>query len=106
MKKGPRKYGILEEDISKIISILNNNSKTKKIILFGSRAKGNFDPGSDIDIAWFGDGLNFDDKIQAGLAYEDLFLPYKLDLVVYRQIKEPALKEHIDRVGILLYEKK
>ncbi|RLD92063.1 MAG: nucleotidyltransferase domain-containing protein [Bacteroidetes bacterium] len=105
MKKGPRKYGILETDMINIISILSTNPKTKKVVLFGSRAIDNFGPGSDIDISWLGDDLGFDDVIEAGLAYDKLFLPYKLDLVIYHQIKEKALTEHIERVGIVLYEK-
>ena len=103
MKKGPRKYGILEEDMNDIISILNKNPKTSKIALFGSRAKGSFSPGSDIDIAWFGEEIDLDDIRHAGLEYDKLFLPYKLDLIVYDHISEPALREHIDRVGVILY---
>ena len=61
MKKGPRKYGILEADIQEIISILKANPKTEKVVLFGSRAKGNFEPGSDIDLAWLGADLNLKD---------------------------------------------
>ena len=106
MKKGPRQYGILVEDMSDIISILKGNPKTSKIALFGSRAKGKFEPGSDIDLAWFGEELDLDDIRNAGLAYDKLFLPYKLDLVVYDQIEEPALREHIDRIGIILFEGK
>lgn len=104
MNKGPRQYGILEKDMTDIISILKANTKTTRIILFGSRAKGNYDPGSDIDIAWFGEGLDLDDIRKASLEYDKLYLPYKLDLVVYEHITEPALKEHIDRVGIILCE--
>jgi len=106
MKKGTRKYGILEEDMGRIISIFNGNPKTRKITLFGSRAKGNFEPGSDIDIAWFGEELDLDDIRNAGLKYDELFLPYKLDLLVYDHIEEPALREHVDRIGIILFEGK
>lgn len=105
MKKGPRKYGILETDMINIISVLSTNPKTEKVVLFGSRAVGNFGPGSDIDISWVGEDLELGDVVEAGLKYDKLFLPYKLDLVIYRQIKEKALIEHIERVGIGLYEK-
>ena len=105
MRKGIRKYGILVSDMEDIVSILSTNPKTEMVVLYGSRAKGNFEPGSDIDISWMGDDMGFDDVIKAGLAYDKLFLPYKLDLVIYHQIKEKALIEHIKRVGIVLYEK-
>lgn len=104
MRKGPRKYGILESDMADIISILTANHASEKVILFGSRAKGTFKPGSDIDICWVGKGLSLNDATSASLAYDDLFLPYRLDIVLYHTIKEPALLEHIERVGILLFE--
>ncbi len=36
---------------------------------------------------------------------DDLNLPYNIDLVNYQTINEPALKEHINRVGIVFYSK-
>ena len=105
MKKGPRKYGILEKDMSDIISILIANPKTEKVVLFGSRAKENFEPGSDIDIGWMGKSLDLKDVIKAGSLYDELFLPYKLDLVIYDLIKEKALLDHIDRVGVVLFQR-
>jgi type I restriction enzyme S subunit len=72
--------------------------------LFGSRAKGNYKPGSDIDIALWGDELNAKDILSLHVSWNELELPYKLDLLNYTAIKEPALKEHIDRVGIELYK--
>lgn len=104
MKKGPRKYGILESDMNDIISVFRANPGTEKVILFGSRAKGKYDPGSDIDICWVGESLLLADVSRASLAYDDLFLPYKLDIVLLHTIKDPALLEHIERVGISLYQ--
>ena len=106
MKKGPRKYGILVSDMDDIASILSANPKTERVVLFGSRAIGNFEPGSDIDISWKGEGLDINDVTKAGVAYDKLFLPYKLDLVIYSSITEPALLNHIERVGIILYDLK
>ena len=72
------------------------------MILFGSRAKGNFREGSDIDIALKGEETTHDQRDEILRKYDALFIPWKLDLVVYRSIKEPNLREHIDRVGIKL----
>ncbi|MDF1571958.1 MAG: nucleotidyltransferase domain-containing protein [Bacteroidales bacterium] len=100
-----RKYGLRETDVEKLIDILASNSKISKIILFGSRAKGNFREGADIDISLAGNNLNLDDIIDAKLETDQLNLPYKIDLVIYERIKENALKEHIDRVGIVLFDR-
>lgn len=98
------KYGILESDISEITSILIKNQNIHKIVLFGSRAKGTYKDGSDVDIALKGANLKLDDIIDASLEIDKLFLPYKFDFVLYDRIKEKTLIEHIDRVGIVLYE--
>ena len=98
-------YGLSQLDINSIISVLQQNDKITKIILFGSRAKGNFRAGSDIDLALNGLDLKLNDIIDATIEIEKLNLPYKFDLIIYDRINESALIEHIDRVGIVLYNK-
>lgn len=97
------KYGLPEADLKRIIAQLQQNPKIKKITLFGSRAKGNFKDGSDIDIALIGNNLLLNDILDAAIELDGLNLPFKFDLIIYDQIKEKTLKEHIDRVGIILY---
>ena len=96
------KYGIPQSNLQQIVAILQNNPKIKEAILFGSRAKGNFESGSDIDIALKGIDLSLEDILNAKTEIEELFLPWKTDLVIYHRIQEKELIEHIDRVGISL----
>jgi predicted nucleotidyltransferase len=98
-------FGILPDDLDSIISILRSNPKVKSVILFGSRAKGSYDPGSDIDIALKGEELNLDDLIGFYIELDKLLIPYKVDIVIFNRIEEQALIEHIYRVGIVLYDK-
>lgn len=99
------KFGLSENSINSIIQVLESNPKVDKALVFGSRAKGNYRDASDIDIAVKGVELNFDDMLQLGVKLDDLNLPYKVDLINYHTIKEPDLKDHIDRVGIEMYSK-
>ena len=41
--------------------------------------------------------------LQLQSAIDELMLPYKVDLVIYETIQNKDLKEHIDRVGIVLW---
>lgn len=100
-----RKFGILTRDINSIISILSTNLKIERVVLFGSRAKGNCYAGSDIDIAIKGQLLNVDDILESLSKIEKLTLPYRVDLVIFDRINEPDLISHIDRVGISLFER-
>lgn len=100
-----RKYGLLEKDIDSLVSIISANHKVDKIILFGSRAKGNFTAGSDIDLAIKGHLLNLNDILDFKIRTDNLSLPYKIDLIIYDCIKEHDLISHLNRVGINLFER-
>ena len=98
-------YGIPESDLNALLSELKKNTEIDEIILFGSRAKGIFRNGSDIDIAMKGRNLKLNDILEAMSGIDKLLLPNKLDLVIYTRIKEPALIEHINRVGVILFKR-
>lgn len=100
------KYGLIDYDLNNVISILLKNQKIDEIILFGSRAKGNFKEGSDIDIALKGVSLKLMDIIDATIEIESLLLPYKFDLIIFDRINKKTLIDHINRVGIVLFSKK
>ena len=73
-------------------------------IVFGSRAKSNHKPGSDIDIAIKGSALTREDICSLAGAFEESLLPFFVDLLAYSSISNPELKAHIDRVGITIYK--
>jgi len=73
--------------------------------LFGSRAKGTYHAGSDVDIALFGDDLCLNDILDLSVEIEKLSMPYKFDLIINSSIKEIALLDHIKRVGMILFER-
>lgn len=99
-------FGLSETTINKINDVLASYSSIEQAILYGSRAKGSFRTGSDIDLTLKGDGLNFStvQKIETDL--DDLFLPYKIDLSIFTDITNPDLVDHINRVGVVFYRKK
>jgi len=71
--------------------------------LFGSRAKGNYKTGSDLDLAIKGDRITYEITARfADCLNEEKPVPYFFDVVHYEAIANPMLKSHIDRVGITL----
>ncbi|TKT85706.1 restriction endonuclease subunit S [Dyadobacter frigoris] len=97
------RFGLGEDTIEKIISVFEQNSKVDKAYIFGSRAKGNYRPDSDIDIAIKGQDLTHSDLINLSVKLEDHNIGLSIDLLNYVSLNEPALKEHIDRVGVEIY---
>jgi predicted nucleotidyltransferase len=83
--------------------VFKKYSKIQKVLLYGSRAKGNFKNGSDIDLVLVGVGLSTHQLLKIENEIEELLLPYKIDLSIYDQIDSKSLLEHIDRVGLEFY---
>ena len=96
--------GLRESDLKIILDLLQSEKAVEQAIVFGSRAKGNYRNGSDVDIALKGKNLDF--RIVSHLSYllnEETPLPYRFDLLNYQTLNNDALKEHIDRVGKEIY---
>lgn len=76
----------------------------EKAILYGSRAKGNYKNGSDIDLTLHGGAsLTLDVLYKIINELDDLLLPYTIDLSILNDIGDPDLIEHIQRVGVTFY---
>ena len=73
--------------------------------LYGSRAKGTHRTGSDIDLAVDGSDLSIQMLNRIHTALDDLMSPYSFDLTMTQTVKNPDLLDHINRVGIVVYER-
>lgn len=100
------KYGIKDEMWDSIRTVLSKNSNIQKAVLFGSRAKGTAKKFSDIDLSLFGDKLTHTDLAKTISALEDLPSPYMFDICLYAMLKNKDIREHIDRCGVVIYDKK
>lgn len=98
-------FGLKDRDLKTIFETFDKYEEVKLVHIFGSRAKGTYRPGSDIDLAILNDGVSDATigKIKSEL--EDSSLPYFVDLVNFPKLKHPEFIEHIKRVGKLFYEK-
>jgi len=98
--------GLSEGDIKTITAVLKKFPTVEAAFLYGSRAMGTFRKGSDIDIALKGEQLSADtcSRIHFELEEETL-LPYFFDITHYASLENQNLKDHIDRVGVVLYQK-
>ncbi len=97
-------YGLHNDDIKRICAVFAAHKEVRQAILYGSRAKGNERPNSDIDLTLLGDHLNLSLLFHIDNELDDLLLPYTIDLSLYHQIDNPSLLAHITRVGKVFYE--
>ena len=100
------KTGLQQPDLDIILAVLGEFPNVKEAIIFGSRAKGNFRNGSDVDIAI--KGVNLNQEIVSTISYrlnEETILPYKFDILDYKSIRNSKLTENINKIGITVYKK-
>jgi len=99
------KFGLSVNTIDRINSVFKKYPEIEQVVIYGSRAKGNYREGSDIDITLKGENLN--DRILSKVKSEidDLNTPYLFDISVFQGLVSSSLIEHINRVGLLLYIK-
>ena len=97
-------FGISEPSFHHLIETFRKHPQIEEVIIFGSRAKGTHEHGSDIDLAIKGEGC--DAKLAwdlSGVINERLPIPYFVDVVDLNSLKHEGLREHIARVGKTFY---
>lgn len=97
------RFGLSEYTIDKIHAVFRKYPEVRQVIIYGSRAKGNFREGSDIDITMKGDNLTFSVLSRIQQDIDDLNTPYLFDISIYEQLDSTGLVEHINRVGKVFY---
>lgn len=97
-------FGLPESVLALLQNYFISNSQIQKVLIYGSRAMNRETPGSDIDLALITNSQeDISGHVQAEL--EELPTPYLFDVVDYRRITHQPLREHIDRVGKILYQR-
>jgi type I restriction enzyme R subunit len=100
------RYGLKADHIWRIQQALAQFPAISSVTLYGSRAKGNYRPGSDIDITLHTDGeapknLLFD--VMGAL--DELDLIYGFDVSLFAHLDNPNFIDHINRVGVEFYQR-
>ena len=100
----PETCGLSQSVIDQVRAVFAGCPAVERAILYGSRAKGNYRHGSDIDLALEGQGLDDTQVLAMETRLDDLLLPYCIDLSRLAGIQSEALRDHIRRVGRVFYE--
>lgn len=98
-------YGLTDSELQELRSLFAQYKDIDRVILYGSRAKGNYKPFSDVDITLVGRELTRSHLNNLSSELNDSSLPYNFDISILHQLKNPELLEHIQRQGITIYTK-
>lgn len=96
-------YGMEDEELQLMRNIFSMTPHLEKVVLYGSRAKGTNKPFSDVDITLIGDQLTQDDLTDVMYRLSESSLPYFCDVSLFSHLNNPALIDHIQRKGKIIY---
>jgi len=97
-------YGLSDRTLNTLNAIFRKYPGIKQAVLYGSRAKGKYRNGSDIDMTLKTESaFSRTDLLHIAGDFDDSDMPYFVDVSIYDKISNPDLKAHIDRVGKVLY---
>lgn len=97
-------FGLKQQVIDSINECFDQFPQVESVTIYGSRAKGNYKIGSDIDLCIMGI-LDYNNLLKLENQLDELLLPYKIDISVYDKINNSDLLDHIQRVGQVFYRK-
>ncbi|MFN3907632.1 MAG: nucleotidyltransferase domain-containing protein [Flavobacterium sp.] len=98
-------FGLPDTTVQKMNDVFRRFPEIEEVILYGSRAKGTFKEGSDIDITLIGSKLNNTNLSEIITWLEELNTPYFMDVSIFHAISSNELLDHIKRVGKIFYKK-
>lgn len=97
------KIGLSKAEVDEILMFSKQFPTVERVVLFGSRAKGTYKPGSDVDLAIFGDAVSYSTINELSyLLNEESVLPYYFDVINVADISSSALLSHIKEYGVEL----
>jgi uncharacterized protein len=97
------RFGLSQKAMDTLIAAISKHTAIDRAIVYGSRAKGNFREGSDIDLTLDAPKLSKQELSNLWHELDDSNLPYRVDLSRLQDIQNPDLLDHINRVGAVLY---
>ncbi len=98
-------FGLPKHVINELSTVFSHYNAIDHVIIYGSRAMGNYRPGSDIDLCIDSDSLNLTQLLKIENQIDDLLIPWKVDLSLKNKIDNPNLLDHIHHIGVLFYSR-
>lgn len=93
-----------ERFLTELTNYCSNNNKIEKVLLFGSRARGDFQFNSDIDLALYTTDITHSDQNMIEYMIQEIPTPLKIDIVFMDRLLKEELIKNIKRDGVILYE--
>ncbi len=98
-------YGLSEQCRKELTDILSSIPAIEEAVIYGSRARGDYKPTSDIDITLKGKDLTFRDLALLDDKLYYSYLPYYCDTSIMRDLTNNDLIHNIEQNGKVFYKR-
>ena len=99
-------YGLREKDLKEMEELFLSFNEIEKVILFGSRAMGNYKVASDVDLVLYGEKLSSRTVLRvSGILNDEKLIPLFFDVLNFNRVSNMELKKHIEEFGEVLFER-
>ena len=96
------KFGLENKTLDKLVETISKSEAVTRAVIFGSRATGDYQYNSDIDIAIYTDGElypGFKQDIDAAAGI------YKTNIIIMEKLSNKELRQNIEQDGIEIYRR-
>ena len=98
-------YGVDPELVERLVALAQQTAKVERLLLYGSRARGDYTNRSDIDLALDAPAMDIIDFADFLVALNNLPCLFKIDLLRLQDLQNPALHEQIAQDAITLFSR-
>lgn len=105
MVNSKNESGISQRFMHELLYYCSTHCFIAKVILFGSRARGDFHARSDIDLAISTDNATHLQQNLIEFDIQEMTTHLKIDVIFIDRIKKQELLDNINRDGVMLFEK-
>ena len=98
-------YGLTYPQLKNIRDALDECAAVKEVVLFGNRIQGDSHDGEELNLALKGEGVSVLTVMDLSESLDQFWFDFKVDLNIYNNINDPILKDRIDRMGVVFYER-
>lgn len=95
-------YGLSQRTLSLIKGVFKKHPQVSQVLIYGSRAKGTYRLGSDIDLILKGKDIALETLFKIENELDELLLLYKFDVSIYDKITDCDILEDINSAGKII----
>lgn len=98
-------FGLEDKYFEELTTIFRSIPEIEEVVIYGSRARGDYQRVSDIDLSLRGARLEDKHVVQLKTLLYESRIPYFCDVHIFHRLRNPQFIANIERDGIVCYRR-